>query len=159
MWSWGRAQHYRGHLESAAENLASSLAKARELGNPTGIAFSLWALGDLAWDQGDKAGGRALLREALSLLRDLGEAWSLLLCLERLAATDASHEHQWAARLLAAAEAWRSAVGLPRPQAEESRHKSAVDAVRDALGQDAFMAAWNDGSSLSPEQAIAMALS
>lgn len=157
-WELGRAQHYQGYLESAAENLASSLAKARELGNPTGIAFSLWALGDLAWDQGDKAGGCALLREALSLLRDLGEAWSLLLCLERLAATGASHEQQWAVRLLAAAEAWRRAVGLPRPQAEESRHKSAVDAVRDALGQDAFMAAWNDGSSLSPDQAIAMAL-
>src|SRR5262249_28724977 len=144
-WELGKAQHYQGHLESAAENLASSLAKARELGNPTGIAVSLWALGDLAWDQGDKAGGRALLREALPLLRDLGEAGSLLLCLERLAATGASQEPQWAVRLLAAAEAWRSAVGLPLPQAEESRYRSAVDAVRAALGQDAFTAAWNDG--------------
>jgi non-specific serine/threonine protein kinase len=158
LWELGRAQHYQGHLESAAEHLAGSLARARELRNPAGIAFSLWALGDLAWDQGDQAGSRTLLRQALPLLRDLGEAWSLLLCLERLAATGASHEQHWAARLLAAAESWRAAVGLPRPQVEETRYKSAIAAARAALGEDTFTAAWNAGSSFSPEQAIAVAL-
>jgi predicted ATPase/DNA-binding CsgD family transcriptional regulator len=53
----------------------------RERRNPSGIATSLYYLGNIAWARGDMAGARSLLEESLTLLRQVGArerlAWSL----------------------------------------------------------------------------------
>jgi tetratricopeptide (TPR) repeat protein len=157
-WALGRAQHYAGDFAGAAAHLAESLEKARELGNPAGISFSLWALGDLACDQGDALNGIALMREALPIQSELGDSWSALLCLERLAAT-AADDPARSVRLLAAAEAWREAAAMARPPVEAARYQNALAALRSALGEPSFTAAWEAGLGLSSEQAIAEALS
>jgi hypothetical protein len=89
---------------------------------------------------------------------DLGDIWTAILCLERLATLRIPDDPQSAARLVAAAAAWRDAVGLPRPPVEKVRCERAIAAVRAALGDDAFAVAWADGQSLTPPQAIAEAL-
>jgi hypothetical protein len=94
----------------------------------------------------------------MELFRDLGEIWSAILCLEWLAPTYARAQPRLAARLLSAADAWREEVGLPRPPAEVGRFDREVSAVRDALGEEAFVAVWAAGRLLSPMQAIAQAL-
>jgi hypothetical protein len=138
--------------------LDASLARARELNSPIGIAVSLFGLGDLAWDQGDRARSRTLLREALARLRDLEETWSGILCLERLAATRAADDRRVAARHLAAAAAWREAVGLPRPAKEHERAERTLAALRESLGAALFAATWADGYALTPGEAVAEAL-
>lgn len=158
LWALGRTLLHQGDLVGATEALEESLARARELANPSGIAVSLWALGDVAWDLGNEERGFSLLRQATAMLWELGDAWSAILCVERLAAALARSDPRRAARLIAAAIDWREKLGLPRPAAESVRHERAVEAVRTAIGDALFQAELDAGRQLSPDQAIAEAL-
>jgi ATP/maltotriose-dependent transcriptional regulator MalT len=67
--------------ERAQALCEESLELYRERGNSSGIATSLYYLGNIAWTKGDMAGARSLLEESLTLLRQVGAkerlAWSL----------------------------------------------------------------------------------
>nr|WP_234783562.1 LuxR C-terminal-related transcriptional regulator [Mycolicibacterium celeriflavum] len=79
----------------------------------------------------------------------------ILECLVRLAADTGNH--QYAARLLGAAEAIRQRTGQVRFPMYDAGYQAAVNVVRAALGEADFDAAWADGSALSAEEAIAYA--
>ncbi|MGO9154009.1 LuxR C-terminal-related transcriptional regulator [Mycobacterium sp.] len=76
-------------------------------------------------------------------------------CLARLAADDANHAY--AARLLGAADGFRQRLGHARFPMYQADYDAAVTAVREALGQSDFDAAWAEGAALSTEEAIAYA--
>jgi DNA-binding CsgD family transcriptional regulator len=63
-----------------------------------------------------------------------------------------------AARLFAAADAARHHIGIVRLKVLEIDEEARIAAVRDALGQNAFDAAWSEGAALSIKEAIAYAL-
>jgi predicted ATPase/class 3 adenylate cyclase/DNA-binding NarL/FixJ family response regulator len=76
-------------------------------------------------------------------------------CLARLAADGGNHPY--AARLLGAADAMRQRMGHARFPMYQSGYDATVLAVREALGQIGFEAAWAEGVALSTEEAIAYA--
>jgi predicted ATPase/DNA-binding CsgD family transcriptional regulator len=76
-------------------------------------------------------------------------------CLARLAADDGSHPY--AARLLGAADGIRQRMGHARFPMYQAGYDATITAVREALGQDDFDAAWTEGAALSVEEAIAYA--
>jgi DNA-binding CsgD family transcriptional regulator len=76
-------------------------------------------------------------------------------CLARLAADGSNH--QYATRLLGAAEAIRQRTGEVRFPMYQAGYDSAITVVRKALGQTGFDDAWAEGASLSTEEAIAYA--
>jgi hypothetical protein len=63
-----------------------------------------------------------------------------------------------AARLLGAAAALRDTTGPPVPPIDQAEREQHVSALRAALGEPAFAAAWAEGRRLTPEQAIHVAL-
>lgn len=158
LWALGRVLHRRGEFGKAEEIFAASLARAREVENPSGMTTALLGLGEVAWDRGEASRGVLLLRQALSLFKDQGEAWSAIMCLERIAATTVHDDPRRGARLLGAASAWRREIGLPRSKVDDERHACAAAALRGALGEADFAAAWADGEALTPGQAVAAAL-
>jgi hypothetical protein len=70
----------------------------------------------------------------------------------------AQAQSERAARLFGAAEALREAIGTPLPPADRAEHDRSVAAVRTALGEEAFAAAWAEGRALTLEHAVAFAL-
>ena len=70
----------------------------------------------------------------------------------------AQAEPQRAARLGGAAEALWEALGVPLPPEQRAGHDQAMQAMRAALGEELFVAAWAEGRALPLEQAIALAL-
>ena len=76
-------------------------------------------------------------------------------CLARLAA-DADNQH-YAARLFGAAHAIRQRSGEVHFPMYQAGHDATVTAVRNALGQEDFDAAWAEGAALSTQEAIAYA--
>lgn len=76
-------------------------------------------------------------------------------CLARLAANDGSHTY--AVRLLGAAEAFRQRMEHARFPMYQADYDAVVARVREALGQNDFDAAWDEGAALSTEEAIAYA--
>jgi predicted ATPase/class 3 adenylate cyclase/DNA-binding CsgD family transcriptional regulator len=79
----------------------------------------------------------------------------ILECLADLAGRNGSHRE--AARLFGAAEAMRQRIGAVRFKIDEVAYEASVAALRDAMGEKDFDAAWAEGAALSTEEAIAYA--
>ena len=76
-------------------------------------------------------------------------------CLAVLAGDGASHRE--AARLLGAAESIRQRMGAVRFKIYDADYQASAVALRDAMGEEDFDAAWAEGAALSTEEAIAYA--
>ncbi len=104
-------------------------------------------------DQAERDAHEALARaaevEAYLFIPDILE------CLGMLAGEAGSHRE--AARLFGAAEAIRQRMGAARFKIYDAGYEASVAALRDALGDQDFDAAWAEGAALSTEEAIAYA--
>ncbi len=76
-------------------------------------------------------------------------------CLARLAADAGTHSY--GVRLLGASAAMRERMGHARFPVYQDGYDSAVESLREALGQSGFDAAWAEGAALPTEGAIAYA--
>jgi non-specific serine/threonine protein kinase len=109
----------------------------------------------------DSATAMSLFREALALMRDSGLAgYWLGHCLDWVAADlDRLGNPQRAARVFGAADAhWRT-IGVARSfPLSDLDHELEVQAVQAELGQDAFVAAWNEGRTMNLADVFRLAL-
>jgi DNA-binding NarL/FixJ family response regulator len=64
-------------------------------------------------------------------------------------------EFRWAAQLWGAAEALHEAIAIPLPPADRAEYEQAVQSARAQLGASAFAAAWQEGRTMTPGQALA----
>jgi len=146
----------RGDYERAEALCEESLAMARDIGEAYGVALLLATLGRAAHRQGDEDRAARRYRESLNLYHDAGVTLHLAECLWGLAAVRAARGHpEDAARLLGAAAVMRETTGSPVSPFDRADYERDLDAVRAALGEEAFAAAWATGKTLSLEQAIA----
>jgi hypothetical protein len=136
-----------------------SLALRRALGDRRGIASSLTSQGLVACMQGEYSRAATLIDEGLVLSRDIGARDLVAESLESLAWVAAAREQpERATRLGGAAGALREALAAPLWPEQRAGHDRAVQAMRAALGEDAFTVAWAEGQALTLEQASALAL-
>jgi tetratricopeptide (TPR) repeat protein len=109
--------------------------------------------------RGNVRQGAVLIRENLAVNRDLGAGGNLASGFESEAwIARVNREYARSARLLGAADALRES--LQRPIQAEVRRERDEDLaiVREALGPDAFEAAWAEGRAMELDHAIAYAL-
>jgi len=152
-----------GDAASARSLTEQALARFEETKKQNGIALSLYALAEVAAVEGDYARSRVLYEQGLGVARESGDKRTITSGLERTnapgleglaAAVAAQGSHAWAARLWGAAEALREAIGAPLPPVERAPYHRAVASTRAQLGEQAFAAAWAEGRTMSPEQAL-----
>ena len=154
----GHVAWHQGDYASARPLLEESLTRSRELGQGRLIIFALWSLGLVAFDQGNNANARSFYREGLAIAEALGDpyfAYLLEACADLAAAEGQTRR---AARLLAAATAFRKALDFPLPPAHHSDYNRPLAVIRAALNEEAFNAAWAEGQTMTLEQAIESAL-
>jgi hypothetical protein len=143
-----------------------ALALRRALGDRSGTAASLRSLGHVANLQAEYGRAADLLEESLALYaeslvvsRDIGAREQAATGLEGLARVAAAQGQAGrAGRLCGAAEALREALGVPLPPDELTGQDRAVQAMRQALGEEAFAAAWAEGRALPLGEAVVLAL-
>ncbi|MGD9891858.1 MAG: tetratricopeptide repeat protein [Dehalococcoidia bacterium] len=151
--------HEEGDNTAARALLEESLALAREVGDTWQVAATLGNLGEVARRQGDHQRATALLEECTGLYRLLGDKRRLAECLEELAGLAAElGRPERAAHLGGAAHALRENMGAPAAPMEQASIASTRKTARAALGDAAFLAAWDAGRTLPLEEAIALAL-
>lgn len=145
----------QGDGERAAALYEESLALFRALDDRQSVARVLINVGSVAEDRR----ARAALSESLTLLQELGDHWSAAFCLEevasRLAPKGAVLE---AAHLWGAASALRSQLHAPRPLDEQRALLEQQLAARTDVEPTAFESALKEGSALSFDDAIPLAL-
>jgi predicted ATPase/transcriptional regulator with XRE-family HTH domain len=156
----GLIAYGRGDLAAAATHLEAALAWRRDRGSVTLLAVPLNALSLVACDRGDYRAAAALLAEGLDRWEqddggNRGVLAEWLAAVARLAACRG--RPVTAGRLYGAAEALYDALGEPLVVPPRSIYRRHVEALRDALGAEAFAATWDAGRGLPLEQAIAEA--
>ena len=124
----------------------------------TVLMLALTARARVAIAQGEPEQAERDAHDALASVPEsfaqLGTA-DTLECLARLAAD--AHSYPEAARLFGAAQCIRQQLGVVRFKVWDAGYEACVAALRDALGQKDFDAAWAEGFALSAEEAIAYA--
>ena len=80
----GRFCAYRSHFDKAKRVLQESLVIFRSLGAQSEMAFSLHALGTIAWSLGEYAEAKRLLEESLAIRRENNDQWGIARCLGNL---------------------------------------------------------------------------
>jgi DNA-binding CsgD family transcriptional regulator len=152
------AQLARGETAPAVAGIEEAVLVARESGNPLAIGAALEAQAQLARGAGEVSGAEELLHEALRAFHDAGDAGGDADVLESLAALVAELQNaEQAVRLLGAADGIRAAVGCVRFPVRQPHYEAELSALREALGQEAFAAAWSAGASASLDDAVAYA--
>lgn len=148
----------RGDFAAAAARHSEALALARGVGDTLGVALSLADLGVTRLLMGERQTVRPLLEESIALAEALGEYRTLALDLAIMALlVIAERQFARATRLLGAAEAVRTAAGLPIPPAERPYHERAEAQARAALGDAAFAEEWATGGSWTVAEMVAYA--
>ena len=155
----GQVAMLRGDREGATARFEECLTLTREVGSPWNIAHPLIRLAQLAVVRGDLDRAAEFAAESLRLRWQIRDRRGVAWCLEMLATVDSARgAADRAAQLFGAAEVQRELLGvslLPLFRAECDR---GVAAARAALGEAAFMAAWQAGRVLPLDRAVALAL-
>jgi len=145
----------QGDVATARTRVEEGLLLYREMGYREGIAEALSLLGKVEFARGDLTFARTLYEESLTMGRELGQRELIATGLEGLALTIAAQgDPAQAARLWGMAEALREAIGAPLHPVERSDYDPAVAAVRDQLGEGAFITTWQEGRLLPADQAL-----
>ena len=144
----------RGDLDRADAYFTEALHQFRELGDAFGAGLALANRGRVARDRGDYEQAAAMYAEALTLHWDDGDRGRIARCLNGLGIVAAlAGQGERAARLCGAAEALRETIGAPVPR-YRGQHERAMELARDALGEQAFAAAWAAGRALPLADAV-----
>jgi DNA-binding CsgD family transcriptional regulator len=119
---------------------------------------ALLARGRIAIAEGDRVSAEQDAHDALACAANCGAYQPLAGILECLAdlATAAGNHHE-SARLFGAAEAFRQRNRMVRFKIHQGGYESSVAALREAMDEADFDAAWAEGAALSTEEAIAYA--
>jgi predicted ATPase/class 3 adenylate cyclase len=157
--------HNLGNLAYEQKDYASarslqeeSLTICRELKDRRGISICLGTLGAIASEQRDDALAHSLLSESLTICRDLGDKGEILRSLEAFAGLSAAREQpERAAQLWGAAEALRTAIGSPLTGLQRESQTQKIEKLRETLGVETFLTAWEKGNALTMEAAIDLA--
>ncbi len=144
----------RGALDRAHGYFDECLELFREVGDTRGVAVSLGNLGEVAYRQGDLRRAATRNHESVRVFVDLDEPPGVLYCihaLARVAAVEGSLER--AARLAGATASLAERTGNAPP-----RDDGVLARARDALGEEAWHAAFATGAALTFDEAVAVAL-
>jgi predicted ATPase/DNA-binding CsgD family transcriptional regulator len=151
------ALRHLGRRDEARGLIDRALALARKLDVPHLVADALEQSGRLAAAD-DPTAAEDLHHEALVLRVDHGMRTFIVDDLDALAGLACRAESfAEAARLFAASDAARAAMGYPRPPIDRPDHEATVARLRAAVGDEAFSDVWTEGANLSLDDAVAYA--
>jgi tetratricopeptide (TPR) repeat protein len=143
----------------AGAYLDEALQLMRGAGNEEVLAKVLESMGWLALKQNQYAQAALLLRESLALCVKVGARRQVAECMRGLAEVALLiGQPGQSARLHAAAHALREEVGAALEPAERAEYEQSVAATREVLGEDVFVAAWEEGCKQPLDQVVAEAL-
>jgi non-specific serine/threonine protein kinase len=155
----GLIAYLQGDYARARGLFEESLPTARARGDINSVALTLGNLGLVAFAEGDYDRSLALQREALADWPAVNNTSWLARQVEHFALiAAATGDGRRAARLFGAAAALRKALGTSQQADDRKLNERYIAAVRQELGEPAFVAAWESGAQLSLVEALQEAL-
>jgi len=154
LWALSEVAYGRGDLETAGRLNEETMALLRSVGNEFMLSICLLTNGEVALGRGDLPRAVVAFQEALELALGVDMPWAIAGALAGFAAVPAARGHHVAAaELLGAAATIREASHQVR-FANFYHHAQTTQTVRAALGEEAFVAAWEAGRAMPAEEAV-----
>src|SRR6266567_1005303 len=151
----GTVTWLQGDVARACSLLEESLVVFTEAGERGRTASVYRSQGLIALGQGDAAAARARLEESLQISLELDHKGSIAQGLEGVAAVMAAQgEGVAAVWCLSAAQRLRETIGMPLPSFLQALHEVTLASVRTHLGEQAVARAWEEGRTMTAEQAL-----
>jgi predicted ATPase/class 3 adenylate cyclase len=148
-----------GEVERYRELTEENLGLARSLGNRRIEARALGALAMLAVDESRLGDALEMMTDSYRIDSELGNSIFVAIDLARFAAIlAAGGRAAAAARLLARADVLRDEIGFSLESWAAEEREETFAAVTSALDEAAFAEAWEQGRTLTLEEAVAVAL-
>jgi predicted ATPase/DNA-binding SARP family transcriptional activator len=148
-----------GDPDAAGAYLEEAVSLGWEPGDSSSAAWSPLQQGRIALRRGDPLAARRCFVESLARAQAVGSNREIVNSLEGLAAVAAGEGQPIrASRLFAAAAALWESDGRPLAPIDHLRYESRRAAVRAALGEGAFAAAWEEGRAMTPDEAVSLAV-
>jgi tetratricopeptide (TPR) repeat protein len=157
LWILGISARLEGDLPRSRALAEESRELHREAGDRFGVTDALHTLGRVALAQGDLATAASSFLEALDNDELVGNRTGMAIVLDNLAGkAGAEGRHLRALRLAGASEAIKESAGghAPPPLIDLPDPR---EAAREALGEAAVAAAWEEGRAMTLDQALAYA--
>jgi predicted ATPase/DNA-binding SARP family transcriptional activator len=149
-----------GNLDQAARRYEESLVASRESGNYGSIVSAHSGLGRVLLEMYSYEMARAQFKELLDIWQDCRDPLVYLSVVEAFALLAASQQHwRGAALLLGATDDWYPCRDRPRMPKELEMRQHAIIVVQSALGEEAFLTARAEGTAMSKEEVVQLALS
>ena len=145
----------QGNLTQATVRTQEGLSLARGLGDKTFITAILHTFGYVAELRGDITQAAACYQEGLTVAQEIGYEKYIGLHLIGLAEVAAAEGQPNRATRLFGVAGTILDVKVDMNTAELENYERAVENVRSKLGEQAFTAAWAEGRTMTPEQALA----
>jgi predicted ATPase/DNA-binding XRE family transcriptional regulator len=149
----------QGEHERVKTLFKDGLQIMRELGDTRGIAVGLCNLGFVTEREGDFQRARELQDESLRLGWGLGDrplVTDCVFCLGSLASHQ--QQHARAVLLLGAVDTITTSIGFSLEPLDQARMESVSRLAHATLTAEDYEAAWNQGTAMSLEEAVAYAL-
>jgi non-specific serine/threonine protein kinase len=150
----GETARLQGDFKLAREMYEQVLVEADDIVDDEIAYFNL---GQVAIETGDVDSALKCYREGLRLGTVTHNKWIISYCLMGVGQAYRESRPERAARLFAASDAMRQAVGSVLYAADPSLLDRSVFEVRERLGEEAFAEAWEEGWAMNLEQAAAQA--
>lgn len=148
---------HEGQVDESLPLYERGLATMRALGDRDGIAVSLLNMGLALRLLGDFRRAQAALAEAIVIVHDLGTPQWIAGCLEVF--SQIAHDleqHSTAVRIAAAASELRLMRKTPIPPAHRGRNGRMRSDLRQQMGNEAYVLAWEQGRLLPLDEAVAV---
>jgi predicted ATPase len=148
-----------GDLERARALHEESLRHARTQSDKRIVAYSLDQLASYACDEGRLDDAFSMLAESLRIRRDLDDHVAIAENLARFARTlSVAGSATTAAGLLSSSEALREQIGSAAVPSVAKMNEGTLTAIRMQVDDTAFAEAWEEGRTLTIDEAVALAL-
>lgn len=155
----GRTLMHVGDPQEALLLLEEALAVYRDLGNKAFVARTEGYLGYAALLRSDHELAENYFRQSLHEFSDLHETMGIAEGLEGLAAVFAvTYRADRTARLAAAADVIRDTIVARALPLDEATFQEYVQQARKEISPETWNVAWDEGSRMTTEEAIALAL-
>lgn len=155
----GQTLMHLGDPQEAVLLLEEALAVYRELGNKAFVARTKGYLGYAALLRSDYKLAENYFRQSLREFFELHETMGIAEGLEGLAATFAVTDRaDRTARLAAAAGVIRETIAAQALPLDRNIFQEYIQQARNAIGPEAWRIAWDEGSTMSTGEAVALAL-
>ena len=156
--SRGALNFMAGNLDMARAELAVALELAAEVGDAFGQGLCHTYLAFAEQDRRAGASASAHLREAIRLLRSVGDITLLTLAIAGLASSGVGRDRRQAIRVAAAATAIRERIGGSFAPLVADRVSAFLSDCAEALGSDVVAAEVQAGRRLTLDDTVALAL-